>query len=269
MQPVLRVRISIAIPLALAVAAAACGEQTQRIPSPYPPGYAAYILSGDEQDQRSAEYGREARTRESKLIRSFNGYPPEIGCPDQVLNDQLRAGFDVPLTTFLPCTYFWGEFMSQRRASNAHKGAAQAARSYRALAGRLVRAEVAACTGISDQDRAESVFGHREDIAHIIPHYEAGALRGVWVVFRPVQGLTADWVRRAIACQSARSAVLGGEVASQAIDPTLVPGTHVQVLQRRDHVEVLVTTPMPVDAELALARAETAAAQPPAQTATR
>jgi len=38
----------------------------------------------------------------------------------------------------------------------------------------------------------------------VIPHREAGQLRGVRIVFNPIGGMTADWLRRDIECQRAR-----------------------------------------------------------------
>jgi hypothetical protein len=239
--------------------AASCAEP-QRIPPPYQPGYAEYMLGADEHDQQATEQAQVANVADA--ARGAGG---GLVCPDSVLNDQLTGGFGAPLTTFQPCFDVAEEAAEEHRAIAAEEAAA--ARHDRALAGQLVHAEVAACGGIATGERSHTVFAHRKAIADVIPDYSAGQLHGVWVVFRPIEGLSADWMRRDIACQRARWAVLGGKTENLPDDPTLIPDSQVHVFQRGDHVELLVTTATTADAELAFARAKDAAQH--AQTATR
>jgi hypothetical protein len=230
-----------------AIVAGSCASQSQ-LPQPYQPGYAEYVLSAKSHDQdahedaRIADAADAARSSEDTYV-----------CPDLVLNDQLTGGFGVPLTTFQPCFDVAEEAAEQHRALAAEEAAA--ARRDRMFASRLARAEGDACDGIPEAERTHSVFAHRKEIARVIPHYDAGQLHGVWVVFKPVAGMTAEWVQRDIACQQARSAAYGGRVPGELSDPTLVPEARIQVVQRGDHVDVLVSTATTVDAEVALARA--------------
>lgn len=236
-----------------------CGEP-QRVPPPYQPGYANYLLSADQHDQDASDQAAAAAIADAG--RGSNG---GMVCPDPVLNDQLTGGFGAPLTTFQPCFDVAEEAAQEHSAIAAQH--ADAARRDRAIAGRLVRAEVAACGGIAAGERSHTVFAHRKAIANVVPDYYAGQLHGVWVVFRPIEGLSPEWLRRDVACQRARWAVLGGKTDNLPDDPTLLPGSDVRVFQRGDHVELLVTTATTADAELALTRARDA--QKHEQTATR
>lgn len=241
------VRVALAVTFAASAGAVAC-QPAPQLPSPYPPGYAEYMLSAQEHDQRAMHNAELAPGPDA-----LRGDSSAMACSDLVLNDQLTGGFGPPLATFQPCVDVTQEAARKHHALAARE--AEAARRDRAMAARLARVEAVACYGIPSQERSRSVFAQRAAIADVVPHYEAGDLHGVWVVFKPELGRDADRVRRDIDCTRARSEVLGGRVAAQPIDPTLVPGADVRVMQRKDHVEVLVTTASRPDAALALARA--------------
>lgn len=155
------------------------------------------------------------------------------------------------MTTWQPCFDLSEEAAVEHREAAARER--ELAKRDRRTAAALVRAEVDACTGIPEAERAHSVFAHKSAIARIIPHREAGQVRGVWVELKPVHGLTADWVRRDIACQRARWAALGPSRVSPD-DPTLIPGAEVQVFDRGDHVDVLISTDNEEDGQLAVSR---------------
>jgi hypothetical protein len=170
-----------------------------------------------------------------------------------VLNDQLTTG-GIRVTNWQPCFDLAEEAAVEHREAAAHER--ELARRDRRTATALVRAEVVACSGIPEAERSHSVFAHRSAISRVIPHREAGQIRGAWIELKHVPGMTADWIRNDIKCQRARWAVLGPTRQYTPDDPTLVPGAEVSVFDRGDHVDVLVTTETTVDGELALARAE-------------
>lgn len=100
-------------------------------------------------------------------------------------------------------------------AKEHHRLAAE----HRAAARTLRDAEARSCVGLNDADRDESLFDHREDILRVEPlhggvsrYLNAPWTEGVVVTFRPVPGLTAEWLQHVVDCHLARNAALGHEV---------------------------------------------------------
>ncbi len=231
--------------VSVACAAAACSGSTQ-LAHPDERGWTEHMLEAQAHDKRAAEAEQQAADAEAQRG------PASFSCGDPVLNDQLTTG-GTKVTTWQPCFDVAEERAMDLRYAAEHER--QAARQHRRAAAALVRGELAACRGIPERERDHSVFAHRSAIADVIPHREAGQVLGVWIVFKPVVGFTADWLRRDIACQRARWAVLGSPSNMAAADPTLVPGSTAQVFDRKNHLEVLVTTDSTDAGEMALARA--------------
>ena len=177
------------------------------------------------------------------------GAPATYQCGDTVLEDQATSG-GVRITTFQPCWDF-DEERTEREQASVNRERDEANAEHRPDA----QPEIAACLPILPGEREHSPFVHRKEISEIVPHREASRLRGVWIVFKPVAGLTADWLRNDIECQHARWVQAGKDPRVMTSDPTLVDGADVQVFDRDGHVEVLVTTDSEEHAEIALARA--------------
>ena len=76
------------------------------------------------------------------------------------------------------------------------------------------------------------------------------------VVFKPVPGLTAAYMRKAIACQQARFAFAGMPASFMPEDPTLLDNTKATVFERGGHLEVLITTESDVEGAVSFARAQ-------------
>ena len=131
-----------------------------------------------------------------------------------------------------------------------------AAKQDRQIAANLVATELHSCHGIPEQEREHSPFAHKRAIAQITAHREGNAIRGVRIMFKPIAGLTAQYLERAIQCQQARYATLGQPIGYMPEDPTLVPGAHVTVTQYGTNIEVLVETPDSDAGALALQRAQ-------------
>lgn len=147
------------------------------------------------------------------------------GCPD-ILGSPVCWS-----STANPTREHLAQAAEARRRAADHRAASQALRS----------AEASACAGLSERDRDESPFAHREDIASVSPlnepdpgipagpGYESGAVRGgrdqlagAIVTFRALPGMTAPWLQRVIECHLARNAALGHEVPEMPYCP-LVP----------------------------------------------
>jgi hypothetical protein len=168
----------------------------------------------------------------------------DFACNDLVLFDQMTTGA-AKVTTWWPCFDVWDE--EQATTQRVDVDSAQ----------RVAEVEDAACAGIAVQERTHSPFAHRRSIEIVEPVREDNELVGVRVVFKPVRGLTADWMRSAIACQQARWAAITDADMLPPPDPTLVEGAEVNVIERGGRVEVFVTTPTSELAEIALSRART------------
>jgi len=187
--------------------------------------------------------------------------PENYACGDSVLNDQQTTGAE-PITSWMPCWDPEEEALEAHRSAAAHER--RTAREERAQAVALARIELASCRGIPPRELAHSPLVHRKAIAEVIAHDESGEPRGVHIIFKPVAGLNARWMERAIACHRARAAVLGQEGGSP--DPTLVPGAEVTVTEDRGRVHVYIHTADSDSGALALSRARALAGS---QTATR
>ena len=169
-------------------------------------------------------------------------------------NDQLTSGGERLVPQVIPCWDPAEEIAERHRVAAARER--QRARAERRVAADLVETELAACRGISPDEVEHSPFAHKKAIAEVIPHREAGVVRGVRIVFKPVLGLTANWMQRAIACHRARFERLGEAPTYLSDDPTLVRGATTTVTDHNGRLEVLVVTRDDVAAAVALDRAE-------------
>lgn len=178
--------------------------------------------------------------------------PKTYTCGDTVLDDQPASGGE-RITTLVPC---WDR---EEEAEHArHHQAAPApelARARETHRGALAAASLIHCKGIPETELTHSPFAHEKSIAEVIPHRREGELAGVRIVFRDTPGLTADWMRQAIACHRARHEVLGRPASYLPEDPTLVEGAEVRVTQQGNNIQVFITTPTPGAGRIAYERA--------------
>jgi hypothetical protein len=197
--------------------------------------------------ERAEQYRQNTRLPDSQAAA-----PQTYQCGDTVMSDQLTSG-GARIVQAVPCWDASEELAEHRRFLAERE--LRIAHAERRAATDLVEAELAACRGLSPQELEHSPFAHRREIADVIPHRVTGTLRGVRIVWKPVLGLTADWMRRAIACHRARFERLGEPPVYFPEDPTLVAPSTVTVAQRGDHLEVLIETPDGTAGQLALERA--------------
>jgi hypothetical protein len=169
------------------------------------------------------------------------------------MSDQLTSGGE-RLVPVVPCWDPAEEIAERHRV--AARREVQLARDERRAATKLVEAEIAACRGISPEEVEHSPFAHKKAIADVVPHSEGGVIRGVRIVWKPVLGLSAAWMRQAIACHRARFERLGEPATYLSDDPTLVPGVTATVTDHGGRLEVLIESRDDVSAHVALARAK-------------
>lgn len=184
-------------------------------------------------------------------VRETPGGASTYQCGDAVLNEQITTGSE-PLTTFIPCWDMEEEAEHARQHRARESALVRARETHR---GALAAAELVHCKGIPERELTHSPLSHRRAIAEVVPHRRGGKLEGVRILFRPVPGLTADWMRRAIACHQARHASLGRPDNYLPEDPTLVAGAEIRVLEHAGAVQVFVSTPDATAGRIAFERA--------------
>jgi hypothetical protein len=217
-----------------------------------PPPLARHPQSSDEHlaaaDQHSAR--AQAQRRGAPGADRDPTHPSRYQCGDVALSDQATSGSE-RLVQAVPC---WDT--SEDRGAGAAAREQRLADDERHAAAELIEAERTACRGLRARDLETSPFAHRKQIAEVIPHRQAGTLRGVRIIYKPVLGLTAAWMQQALACHRARFERLGEPATYMPEDPSLVATAKATVVQRGDHVEILVETTDEVSSNVALGRAQ-------------
>ena len=232
----------------------ACGSSPRVAPGPR--GYAEHMAAADRHEARADDEYRAARSTPVDPTATYQ-------CGDRVLADQAMSG-GAPLTPAMPCWDTAEESTSHHRfEANRER---RLAHEHRIAAANLVDAERLACRGMPAQELEHSPFSHAKEIEQVVPHTDAGKVIGARIIFKPVLGLDAAWMRQAIACHRARFERMGEPPTYFPEDPTLVAGAEVRVEDHRDHIEVVVTAKGDVEQHVALARAKDLVSP---QTATR
>lgn len=232
--------------LLVVLAAVGCGGSTRS--SGPPKGYEAHLAEAAQHDQRAAEHAVRAEHAE-RGGDNFACGDPVI----DVLNDQTSSGGET-VTSWVPCWDVQEETIARHRAAVLRER--EEARKDRQAARQLLDLERAHCAGIPDREVGHSPFVHRSAIREVIPRRTGGRLEGVRIVFKPVPGLNAAWMRKAIACQQARFAVRGKPPTYHTEDPTLVDGARVSVIQNGRNVEVVIDTDTREASLIVMARAD-------------
>lgn len=231
----------------LVVAAAACGGRAQD-PSPPRP-----VLA--DEHPANAEHDPEALGHEPQVVAltpEVEIAPPYV-CGNKVLGDQLSAGTE-PLLGTVPC------WRNEAMVTDAHRAEAERLRAevavHKEMAGSLVHAEELACEGLSADELGHTPFAHRDDVVSADELREDGELRGARIVFAQVGGLSANWMRQAVACHHARAAALGYNPRFMSYDPTVLQYASTMVNALDDGgLEIKVTSTDPEVAALIYARA--------------
>lgn len=227
---------------------AACSHSSRPQVAEHPKGYAEHMAAASEHAQKAEDHRKAGHVPDSALV-SGSGYQ----CGDVVMSDQSTSGGE-RLVQSTPCWDTNEELASHNKALAEREE--RAARKERRAAVSMAEAEDAACRGLSASDLEHSPFAHKRAIAEVIPHADGGRVHGVRVIFKPVPGLSAAWMRQAIACHRARFDRLGQPAAYMPDDPTLVATAKTEVVMNRGHIEVVVEVRDEVQAAVSKERAE-------------
>ena len=156
---------------------------------------------------------------------------------------------------------------SMRNPTQAHLDEAakhrKMAEDHRAASHALRDAEASACVGIPEEDRDESPFEHREDIAKVEPlntnvisgKTQLSRMEGAVITFRAVQGMTAQWLQRVVDCHLARNAALGHVVPEMPSCPLVPKGVTAKVTATDNGFAVAVRSDDSATAQEVLRRA--------------
>jgi hypothetical protein len=147
------------------------------------------------------------------------------------------------------------------RAAEEHR---RHAADHRAASAALRDAEARACDGISPDDRDLSPFDHVEDIASVEPLTEglgtskapSPRTAGAVVTFRPVPGMTGEWLQRVVDCHLARNAALGHDVPEMPNCPLVPNGVQAGVTSSGGGFAVAIRSDDAATAREILSRAE-------------
>jgi hypothetical protein len=226
---------------------------------PEPKSWVEHQQAADAHDQRAAEHDRAASAHAKHDVARYQ-------CGDLVAADQATSGGE-PLAPSIPCWDPEEETYERHRTEAQHERVL--AHQERVAAATLVREEEAACKTISQDEQQHSAFAHHKEIAEIVPHYVDSKLRGARIVFKPVLGLTAEWLKEDIACHTAHFHTTGEDPNYMPDDPTLVPGAVVSVQPTSRTIEVVVEGDTDEAGQESLGRAQALQMRPSATTARR
>jgi hypothetical protein len=208
---------------------AACGGAA---PAPARPlGVGAHLAEAERCEQRAAE----ADALADQVAEAERTRPPI--CGDVVLVDQTTSGGE-KLTPKHPCWTSDPSSVARHRDDAARLRAD--ARKHRRLARQLLAAEEASCAAMPSSELDHTPFAHPDDVAAVVAELDGAAVLGARIQFRPVAGLTAEWLRTAIACHRARAAALGYDPKYMAYDPSVVAGAEVTVSEGEDGPVVVI-----------------------------
>jgi hypothetical protein len=134
------------------------------------------------------------------------------------------------------------------------------AEEQRATSEKLRKAEISACSGVSELDKTMSPFSHPEDVATVTPLRTAGASprpEGALITFRATEGMTAPRLERLVNCHLARNACLENDAQELAYCPLVLKNVKATVTPTGDGLfSVAVRSEDPAIAQEILKRSE-------------
>lgn len=236
-----------ATPLLVVVLAAACAKPAA-IP-PRPLGVQDNLAEAERHDADADALEARAAAREQVAAPA----QPAYVCGDQALADQATSGGE-RLGGRAPC---WrGETNAVERDRAAAARLRADARAHRAQARALLRTSHAWCAGLPVAELDHTPFDHREDLQSVSAELEGDRIRGARIRFRPVPGLTAEWLRQTLACHQALAAAEGYDPHYLASCPAVIAGTTIDVIDDPDGLVVVIRGDDPAAALTAYGRAE-------------
>lgn len=204
--------------LAMVPALVSCAASPAR---PQPLGVKGHLLEATRCEDEAVRHDALAERSDG----ASRDVPPT--CSDAVLAAQATTVVQPAASLMNPC------WTSAPAAAARHREEAERlraeARSHRAVARALAKAEATSCASLAAEDLEHTPFAHRDDVAAVSAELDHGEVRGARIQFRPVAGLTAAWMQTAIGCHRARAAALGFDPTYMGYDPTVLASVTVTV----------------------------------------
>ncbi len=205
------------------------------------PGAKPHDMSTAGHEATASEHDRTAAEHAGRYDQGAQLRSPACGASARA-GSAAGYGYDACWSSVLnPTEGHLNEAEAHRRHAADHRAASAALRE----------AEARACQGIAPGERDMSPFEHAEDVSSVLP-VEGGAR----IIFRPVEGLTADGLQRHVDCHLARNASLGHDVPEMPACPLVPKGATAKVSAVPGGFEVLVRADDPQVARQILERAQ-------------
>jgi hypothetical protein len=176
-------------------------------------GGVACAAKGTRPDEMSAAHHEMTAQREEEQA-AVHAQKAQSACP----------GYESEAACFRYWTSFQNPTKEQFEQARKHR---ELAAKHRAASRALVDAEARACQGVPEEERDVSPFFHREDIVAVektTVEVKGDLLTGARVIFRPLPGMTADWLQHVVDCHVARNAELGYDHVHLAYCPLALKG---------------------------------------------
>lgn len=238
---------------------AACASSPPRVERTSPKSYDDRIAEAAQHDRDATVHERQAADARARID------PNAISCGHSVVSnvgDQSTSGGE-RISTWVPC---WSV---ERDAARYHQAEAdrlhREAQLDRAVARNLVAVEHEFCGVLPASELTHTPFYHREDVAAVEPYVEAEKVKGARIHFKPVAGLDANWMRKAVLCHRARAATIGYDPKYMDYDPTMLADINVAVTERKGAVHVLVRSDNEVTSAVVISRAKALLERPAAK----
>lgn len=211
-------------------------------------------MSAQEHLSEAEQHEADARALETRAAEKERaGTPTPYTCGDSALNELATSGGE-RLHVQTPC---WaGERSAIERDRAAADRLRAEARDHRARARAMVTAQKRWCAGLPAAELEHTPFDHREDLASVRAELEGDRVRGARVRFRPVPGLTADWLRQTLACHQALAATSGYDPTQLSQSPVVVAGAQADVIDDPRGIEVVIRGVDSASALIVYGRAE-------------
>lgn len=211
-------------------------------------------MSAGDHLAEAERHDNEARAlEESAASIESRGTPTPATCGDVAMTELTTSGTE-RLRILPPC---WsGEVATIRRAQQHAAKLRADARRHRIQARELVLTQQRWCASLPEAELDHSPFDHREDLRGVSAELDGDRVRGARIRFKPVPGLSAEWLRQTLACHQALAAAEGYDTGHLGSCPSAVEHAHTTVVETPAGLEVVVRSDDPGAALIIYARAE-------------
>ncbi len=232
----------------VAVAIISCGSKPKPVPlTPSNPSVQEHLAASEREQQEAAGHEQQAQGAAAQENTAT------LQCTDDPLENVSYIGGE-RYKVMRPCWTQQGDSGDwHRKEEKRHR---KEAAEHRRMAEVLVAAEARACAELGKTEISQSPLTRRQDILRVEPLYAGKELQGVTLIMRKVPGLSGSWLKRSLACHSARAAALGYPSKFMSECPMSLPGTSAEVKETAEGFSVSIRAKRGEIAAAVLGRAE-------------